>query len=72
LNDASDTAYFAQRYEFRADEDASILDDIASEMPINDNDDELAVFSAVNLDSLSLENEKFANDPGLLDYTFLC
>jgi hypothetical protein len=58
LKDASDTACFARRYEFRAHEDASILDDIASELPINDNDDERAAFSAVNIDSLSDENKK--------------
>jgi hypothetical protein len=56
FKDASDTAYFAQRYEFRAHEDASIIDGIASEMLIND--DDLAIFFAVNFDSPSVEENK--------------
>jgi serine/threonine protein kinase len=56
LTGQTDTAYFSQRYQFQPGEDASILDDFASELPVDD--DDLSRFPAVNVDSLWEANQQ--------------
>jgi serine/threonine protein kinase len=56
VDEPCDTGYFTQRYEIRPDEDGPILEDIASEQATWD--DDMSQFPAVNLDGLSVQNDK--------------